>query len=230
MPPFPSASAAPTYLSGHMADVVLSEFRPTRIKPDALRCVNVLLDELLWSVIKSARSVNTDKLKSDGVLRVIPAALGKEAVLEAEMELREYWKTSGESRDAYRDMKENPVAFPIAQAFDVLRLKCEANSSLGQAEEEDNIAVEKAEQRLYQTREAPPIEAFAPASLYLTAILEHVCGHIMSCVSRVVARDSSKTSASISDLYAALCEDQALYSMAKGMNGEYLVSPPLNLS
>ncbi|EJU06368.1 hypothetical protein DACRYDRAFT_73794 [Dacryopinax primogenitus] len=209
---------APTYLSGHMADVVLSEFRPTRIKPDALRCVNVLLDELLWSIIKSARSVNTDKLKQDGVLRVIPAALGKESVLEAEMELREYWKTSGDSREAYKDMRENPAQFPIAQVFDVLRLKCEANSSLGQAEEEDNLAVEKAEQRLYQAREAPPIEAFAPASLYLTAIIEHICGHIMSCVSRVVARDSSKTSASISDLYAALCEDQSLYNMAKGMN------------
>lgn len=71
--------------------MILSEVRPTRIKPEALRAINDFLDELLWLTISSARSFSTVKLKV-GLLKVLPTALGKDSVLEAEVELRAYWE------------------------------------------------------------------------------------------------------------------------------------------
>lgn len=43
--------------------------------------------------------------------------------------------------------------------------------------------------------------------------------HILSNVGRVVARDSSRTTAHSSDLYTALCEDESLYPLFKTMKG-----------
>jgi hypothetical protein len=84
-----TATSGPSYLSSRSADVILSDVRPIRLAPAALRALNVFLDELLWIVLANARSLSTDRLH--GALRkVLPTSLGKEALLEAEVELRAY--------------------------------------------------------------------------------------------------------------------------------------------
>lgn len=76
-------------MSARSADVILSEVRPTRLKPDALQSINGLLDELLHLILKTSKSLSPAKLK-DGLLKLLPTPLGKEAVLEAELELRNH--------------------------------------------------------------------------------------------------------------------------------------------
>jgi hypothetical protein len=71
----------------------LSDVRPVRIAPAALRALNVLLDELLWTVLAHARSLDTDRLHQ-ALRKVLPTSLGKEALLEAEVELRAYLEKS----------------------------------------------------------------------------------------------------------------------------------------
>ena len=86
----------------------------------------------------------------------------------------------------------------------------------------------------------PPHSALVgPAALYLTAILEHFCEcvppflreksrithvdskrHILLTISRVVSRDSSRSSATLNDLYVAICEDEQLYETFKSMKGQ----------
>lgn len=85
--------SGPTYLSARSADVILSDVRPVRIAPAALRALNVLLDELLWTVLAHARSLDTDRLHQ-ALRKVLPTSLGKEALLEAEVELRAYLEKS----------------------------------------------------------------------------------------------------------------------------------------
>ena len=82
--------SGPAYISSHSADVILSEVRPIKLHPDALRSINVLLDEVLYSILAAARSLATEKLRA-GLLKVLPTSLGKDALLEAEVELRAYW-------------------------------------------------------------------------------------------------------------------------------------------
>lgn len=43
--------------------------------------------------------------------------------------------------------------------------------------------------------------------------------HILSNVGRVAARDSSRTSATVQDLFVALCEDDSIYGLFKTMKG-----------
>jgi hypothetical protein len=45
--------------------------------------------------------------------------------------------------------------------------------------------------------------------------------HILSNVGRVTARDSSKASATVQDLFVALCEDNAIYGLFRSMKGAY---------
>lgn len=64
----------------------------------------------------------------------------------------------------------------------------------------------------------------APASLYLTALIEHVGEWTLAALARVVARDSSSNMGSVAevqDVYVALCKDEALWGLFKGMNGEW---------
>ncbi|KAF8915243.1 hypothetical protein CPB85DRAFT_1433156 [Mucidula mucida] len=202
----------PAYLSSHSADVVLSDIRPIKLKVEALNSINVLLDEFLHNVLRAAQSLTTDKLRA-GLLGVLPTTLGKEALLEAEVELRAYWdRTKG--RRAAEDDKDS---FDLKWAFELLRLKCQAYSTLNESDD-DPVAESLLEERMADTHLHPPSPALvAPASLYLTAILESMCEHILSNVGRVASRDSSRSYANSQDLFVALCEDDAIYGLFKSM-------------
>ncbi|KAF8592575.1 hypothetical protein K439DRAFT_20493 [Ramaria rubella] len=219
--PKPSLSAtrqppAPSYLSARSADVILSEVRPTRIKSEALRSVNVLLDEILWLILGCARSLATDRLRT-GLLKVLPTGLGKDALLEAEVELRAYIERNPPTAPQPTD-ELSIQKFPLQQAFELLRMKCEAYSSLGDQEEDIEAEVALHARMAQVAGDATPQPgAVAPAALYLTAILEHICEHVLSNVGRVVARDSSRSTAHSQDLYVALCEDESIYSLFKTM-------------
>jgi hypothetical protein len=107
-------------VSSRSADVILSDIRPIKLNVDALRSINVLLDEFLYGVLNAARSLTTHQLRA-GLLKVLPTALGKEALLEAEMELRAYLErtaTSGTQLTADEQGKE----FHLQWSFEVSRV------------------------------------------------------------------------------------------------------------
>ncbi|KAH8118657.1 hypothetical protein DFH11DRAFT_1686758 [Phellopilus nigrolimitatus] len=191
----------PTYLSPRAADVVLSEIRPTKLAPEALRSVNVLLDELLWMILGAARSLSTETIKG-GMNKILPTPAGKEALLEAEVELRAYWERTTPSTPL-RPYAESVQDFPLLPAFELLRLKCEAYFD-----------------KRWQTKVAGVngfpshnVQYIAPAALYLTAIIEHV----LTNTGRVASRDSSRSTATLQDLYVALCEDDTIFGLFKNM-------------
>lgn len=206
----------PVYLSPRSADVVLSEIRPTKLAPEALRSVNVLLDELLWMILSMARSFATDQLKA-ALSKLLPSSLGKEALLEAEVELRAYWDrtTGGAPSQRYT---ENTQEFPIQPSFELLRLKCEAYSTFNDTD--DDVEAEKRWQSKVTGISGFPmhnVQFIPPAALYLTAIIEHVCEHVLSNTGRVASRDSSRSTATLQDLFIALCEDDAIYGLFRIM-------------
>ncbi|KNZ76055.1 hypothetical protein J132_00331, partial [Termitomyces sp. J132] len=204
----------PFYISAHFADVILSEIRPTKLNIEALHSINVFLDEFLFNILKNASSLLTDNLRAS-LLGLLPTALGKEALLEAEVELRAYWDRTA-APDAGTFVDDSKV-FHLQWAFELLRLKCGAYSTLNDSDE-DNAAEIRTNDRMTAAGGIPPKAALlAPASLYLTAILEAICEHILSNVSRVVARDSSRTNATAQDLFVALCEDHTIYDLFKKM-------------
>lgn len=47
----------------------------------------------------------------------------------------------------------------------------------------------------------------------------HSSRHLLSNIARVVARDSSRTSADLQNLFTSLCEDSLIYPVFKDMKG-----------
>ncbi|KAG6910139.1 hypothetical protein DXG01_012898 [Tephrocybe rancida] len=208
----------PAYISVHSADVILSEIRPIKLKIEALQSINLLLDEFLFSILKTAGSLQTDNLRAS-LLSLLPTTLGKEALLEAEVELRAYWERTTPPDAGILD--DDSKAFHLQWAFEILRLKCEAFSTLNESDE-DQATENRINDRMSAAGGTPPKAGLvAPAALYLTAILEAMCEHILTSVGRVAARDSSRTNATAHDLYIALCEDDTIYGLFKSMRAVY---------
>ncbi|TRM67870.1 hypothetical protein BD626DRAFT_480065 [Schizophyllum amplum] len=108
----------PAYISSHSADVILSDIRPIKLKGDALAALNEFLDEFLYRILGAARSLATGRLRA-GLLGVLPTALGKEALLEAEVELRAYWDRTDPARGASAGAEDDSRSFHISWAFEV---------------------------------------------------------------------------------------------------------------
>ncbi|KIP10405.1 hypothetical protein PHLGIDRAFT_115528 [Phlebiopsis gigantea 11061_1 CR5-6] len=202
--------SGPNYISSHSADVILSDVRPIKLKLEALRSVNVLLDEFLYKILSTGGALTTDKLKN-GLGKVLPTSLGKAAVLEAEVELQAYWERN-------TPHTPNMQEFDLQWSFELLRLKCEAYTTMNDLDEDEESERRLTDRMLNAGSTTQPHKSLvAPAALYLTAILEHICEHILSNVGRVAARDSSRTVATVRDLFVALCEDASVYSAFKTM-------------
>ncbi|KZT70326.1 hypothetical protein DAEQUDRAFT_217603 [Daedalea quercina L-15889] len=200
----------PSYITNRSADVILSDVRPIKLAYEALQVVNVLLDELLYTILNDAQSLATDKLKTS-LLKIIPTSLGKEALLEAEVELKSYTERNTSSTSG----GNGGGHFSLQWSFELLRLRCEAYSTMNDTDE-DGVAERRLNERMRGSNVQPPhTSEVAPAALYLTAILEAVCEHILGNISSVAARDSSRTVATSQDVFTALCEDDAFYGTFK---------------
>ncbi|KZV65668.1 hypothetical protein PENSPDRAFT_655546 [Peniophora sp. CONT] len=207
-----SLPSGPVFISAHSADVILSDIRPVKLAQDALASLNAVLDEILTSVILTARSLSTDRLKAS-LLRILTTSLGKEALLEAELELRAYWERTKATPPSAGDTDRLNVHW----AVELLRLKCVAYSTMNDTDE-DAQAERKLADRMGNGDLGCSPALVAPAALYMTAILECLCEHILSNVGRVATRDSSRTVASVTDLFTALCEDDAMYALFKSLH------------
>jgi hypothetical protein len=120
---------APAYVGTLSANIILSSIRPTRVEPDTLRSFNIFLDELLWLILDSARSLATNRLKA-GLLQIMPSVVGKEAVLEAEIEVRAYrQRMTGVVNDDEHSTREPD--FPLRPTFEVRILSCFGWGTMG---------------------------------------------------------------------------------------------------
>ena len=130
MPPF--------YLSASSANALISDLQPTTISPPALLHVNLFLDEILYTLLSSAESLNPSAIRSAGVPAVFSAdkgsestgirSLGRSAVGEAELELRSWVESNGRAEGFGRDGKGTGMrrgGFALQEAFEVMRGKCE---------------------------------------------------------------------------------------------------------
>jgi hypothetical protein len=114
---FPFISA-PSYISSQSADVILSDVRAFKLKTDALHAINVLLDEFLYNILNNSGSLSTDKLRVS-LLSLLPTSLGKEALLEAEVELRAYWDRTTPGAAQTAQLGDDSKTFHLQWSFEV---------------------------------------------------------------------------------------------------------------
>ncbi len=202
----------PSFVSARAANTIISEDRPTRIQAETLLVLNGLLDELLLLILASAKSLATDRIKSDGMLKVLSNnLLAKDAVLEAELELRSY--VDGKRAEGAKvplglmatSRLDGTDGFPVQSAFKALRLRCQFYSTLGDCDD-DGLAKD---QNIMSTDGRPIATVTQGVAIYVTALLEYIGQHVLQNVSRVIERDNSDE-ASLYDLRAAIIEDEQL--------------------
>jgi hypothetical protein len=106
------------YISPHSAEAILSDFRPLKLQTDALTFLNLLLDDILANIITSASSILTDRLKT-GLLKTVPTTIGKDALLEAEMELRAYWQRPNAIKPSPSQASASELNFSLPSMIEV---------------------------------------------------------------------------------------------------------------
>lgn len=126
----------PSYISSRSANSLISFSRPTRIQAVTLYYLNKILDELLLHILSSAKSLATDRIKTDGILKFLGgqtgsgsgagAVLAKNAVLEAELELRNY--LDGQRKEGGKvplglsatSRWDGTATFPVQKAYEAV--------------------------------------------------------------------------------------------------------------
>ncbi|KAL7423917.1 hypothetical protein Q5752_001502 [Cryptotrichosporon argae] len=236
--PIMATTTTPRFLSAASANALISELRPTTLSPAALQHVNALLDEVLVALVTGAGSVNPIHLRLQGVPAVFSSergaaestglrALGRSAVGEAEVELRSWYESrpmskgpqgfppDGKGRGLLGDRERANVTFPLEQAIQLLRFKVVSFCTLAPQTSPAKSYEQQVTTAWTTVGGDLSEETVAPAGLWVTAIIEHLCEHILSQLSRVVARDSSITVAGVQEVYTALCEDESTYGLFK---------------
>jgi len=141
------------------------------VSPPALQLVNNFLDQLLFNFLHVSRGTSLSALRP-AVTEVLEPKLAKDAINNADEELREY--LGGGDEDDF----EAPQGAASAAGWDLelvwkrTRLRCMVYSSLGDMEEEDEDFYTEQE-NLEPGAEEQGSEIVSPAvAIFLTSILE----------------------------------------------------------
>ncbi|KAK4144274.1 uncharacterized protein C8A04DRAFT_11640 [Dichotomopilus funicola] len=150
---------------------------PAVVSPAALQLVNSFLDQLLFNFLNVARSTTLSALRP-AVTEVLKPKLAKDAVNQADEELREY--LGGDDEDGSgaqtparaRSAAGSAADWDLELAWKRTRLRCMVYSSLGDMEEEDeDYYMEQG--HLDTGLEDRSSEAVSPAvAIFLTSIIE----------------------------------------------------------
>ncbi|WVW83132.1 hypothetical protein I302_105150 [Kwoniella bestiolae CBS 10118] len=223
------------YLSPTSANALISDLRPTTLSIPALQALNTFLDEILVSLISAAESINPSDLRKEGIPSVFSGdnkssqggestnvrALGRSAVAEAEVELRSWLEGRRQGKGFQPDGQGNGMrggrSLNVDKAVELLRLKCVSYSTMASQENADEALEEEILAAWKKAGGDASEDTVEPAALWMTAIIEHVCEHVLSQLASVVARDSEIVVAGPQELYTALCEDESVWGLFKKM-------------
>ncbi|KAL1845548.1 hypothetical protein VTK73DRAFT_492 [Phialemonium thermophilum] len=137
----------------------------------ALQLVNGFLDQLLFNFLSVARSTSLAALRP-AVSEVLKPKLAKDAINQADEELREYLGGGDDEETPPHAASASPKDWDLELVWKRTRLRCMVYSSLGDMEEEDEDYYME-QQHLDAGLEDRLSEIVSPAvAIFLTSILE----------------------------------------------------------
>ncbi|KAG0222822.1 hypothetical protein BGW42_006277 [Actinomortierella wolfii] len=186
------------YIASKFANAILADYSSYIISPDGLQAINAFLDELLFILIDTAKSLDVHRIKS-AVYQTFPQALGKNAIVEAELEAKSYLEMGG--KDVPKDdSTTRNVLFDldsdVEQVFEQFRAKCQYYSKLGE--------------RLGSPAGNPAIAINVPTllAIYVTAVLEHIAEYVLLISSSIADRQDHADMVTAKEVYMGLLEDR----------------------
>ncbi|OLN86473.1 hypothetical protein CCHL11_08433 [Colletotrichum chlorophyti] len=139
----------------------------------ALQLVNSFLDQLLFNFLSASRATTLAALRP-AVSEVLKPKLAKDAINQADEELREYLGGADEDDFVQPPGSDSPKDWDLELVWKRTRLRCMVYSSLGDMEEEDEDYYMEQENLRPGVDERGP-EVISPAvAIFLTSILEYM--------------------------------------------------------
>ncbi|KAI9321370.1 hypothetical protein BX666DRAFT_2023511 [Dichotomocladium elegans] len=187
------------YICQSAANAIISEIGPHRVSNDALQAINQFLDEFLVFLLSSSLSLDLSCIKT-AVFTLLPSTLGKNAIVEAELEVKAFTETEAVDYDSYERMRTlgtNGEPFPIKEALPLLREKCLEFCTLADREEHRVIPL------LTNTYSISIVPIIA---IYVTTVLEHIGEYVLTAIA-MTAEHEDVEYIRIKEVFLALIDD-----------------------
>ncbi|KAF9296263.1 hypothetical protein BGZ74_010406 [Mortierella antarctica] len=197
------------YIAQKFANAILADTSSYIISTDGLQAINAFLDELLFILIDTAKGLETSRIKS-AVYQTFPTALGKNAIVEAELEAKSYLDMGGKDTSNHMSNSGQSATSSmfnadsdetrVEEVFEQFRAKCQYYSKLGE--------------RLGSPAGNPSNSVVVPTliAIYVTAVLEHVAEYVLQVASTIADRQDHADMVTVREVYVALQEDRQIES------------------
>ncbi|CAI4215216.1 unnamed protein product [Parascedosporium putredinis] len=139
----------------------------------ALQLINNFLDQLLFNILSVSRSTSLGSLRP-AVTEILKPKLAKDAINQADEELREYLGGGDEDDLLLPQGGESARDWDLELVWKRTRLRCMVYSSLGDLEEEDEDYFMEQEGLEMDTDEQPNATISPAVAIFLTSILEYM--------------------------------------------------------
>ncbi|CAG8738397.1 4272_t:CDS:2, partial [Acaulospora morrowiae] len=191
------------YISQRAANSIIVDVAPYRISSEALLAINIFLDEFLYFLVDSSRSLDLVRIKQ-AIGQVLPTNLGKNAVQEAELELKTYVESGNYDNTQERTIEINP--FPLQKVFEQFRVKCRFFSTLGEH------GFDGRPNSIPDLYGSDGIHIAPSLAIYLTAVLEYVGEYILISIAKASEKHGVEL-AKGREVYVALTEDAQIFPL-----------------
>ena len=147
------------------------------------------------------------------IFNLLPSTLGKNAIVEAELEVKTFTETESVDYEVYEHMRKMAKdTFPVDEAISLLREKCFEYCTL--ADKEDQLYLQKSIQKRNNNKTIiiSPIIA-----IYVTTIMEHIAEYLLTAVA-MSAEHEETDYVRVKEVYLALIDDVQLGNVFSKMN------------
>ena len=170
------------------------------------------MDEFIVLLVGCSLSLDLSEIKST-VFNLLPSTLGKNAIVEAELEVKTFTETESIDYELYERMRKiEKDKFPVDEAIRLLREKCFEYCTL--ADKEDQLYVQKS----IQKRSSQNTIVISPiVAIYVTTVMEHIAEYLLTAVA-MSAEHEDTDYVRVKEVYLALVDDIQLGSVFNKMN------------
>jgi hypothetical protein len=193
------------YICQRAANAIISEIGPFRVSTDALQAINQFLDEFIVLLLTCSLSLDLSQIKSV-VFSLLPSTLGKNAIVEAELEVKTFTETESIDYELYermRNLGEGQSKFPLDEAVPLLREKCFEYCTL--ADKDDQLYLQNSIRKKSTSREAKVV--ISPiVAIYVTTVMEHIAEYLLTAVA-MTAEHEETDYVRVKEVFLALIDD-----------------------
>ncbi|KAL9539901.1 hypothetical protein MBANPS3_009998 [Mucor bainieri] len=191
------------YICQRAANAIISEIGPFRVSTDALQAINQFLDEFIVLLLTCSLSLDLSHIKAV-VVSLLPSTLGKNAIVEAELEVKTFTETESIDYDLYERMRNLAEKdFPLNEAVPLLREKCFEFCTL--ADKDDQLYLQKSIR--HKRNEADMKVVISPiVAIYVTTVMEHIAEYLLTAVA-MTAEHEDTDYVRVKEVFLALIDD-----------------------